>query len=134
MLTRLFRRCAQLGRSLARALRQRLIAATKPAEQAVVAGALTDLVRSRPALVAENAFLGSVRRECLDRLLVLGQAHLRRVLREYVAYFNGARPHQGLRQRVPDAPAGETPRPGRGGHVHAVPILGGLHDAYGRAA
>src|SRR5688572_28791441 len=57
MLTRLFRRCAHLGRSLARALRQRLVAAAKPAEQAVVAGARTDLVRGRPALVAENAFL-----------------------------------------------------------------------------
>src|SRR6478609_3781480 len=57
MLTRLFRRCAQLGRSLARALQQRLAITTKPAEQAVVTGAITDLVRSRPALVAENAFL-----------------------------------------------------------------------------
>jgi len=57
MLIRLFRRCAQLGRSLARALRQRLVAVTKPAEPAMVAGALADLVRSRPALVAENAFL-----------------------------------------------------------------------------
>src|SRR5215204_5915760 len=57
MLTHLFRRCAQLGRSLVRALRQRLITATKPAEQGVVVGALADLVRGRPALVAENAFL-----------------------------------------------------------------------------
>jgi len=57
LLTRLFRRCAQRGRSLAGALRQRLSSATKPAEPAVVAGALADLVRSRPALVAENAFL-----------------------------------------------------------------------------
>ena len=48
MLPRLFRRCAQLGRSLARALRQRLLTTTKPAGPAVVAGALTDLVRSRP--------------------------------------------------------------------------------------
>jgi len=57
MLTRLFRRCAHRGRSLARALRRRLLIATKPAEPAVAIGALTDLVRSRPALVAENAFL-----------------------------------------------------------------------------
>jgi hypothetical protein len=56
MRIRLFRQCAQRGRSLARALRQRLLAATKPAEQAVVTGTLTDLVRSPPALVAENAF------------------------------------------------------------------------------
>jgi hypothetical protein len=57
MLTRLFRRCAHLSRSLARTLRQRLISATKPAEQGVAVGALTDLVRGRPALLAENAFL-----------------------------------------------------------------------------
>ena len=57
MLTRLFRHCAYLGRSLARALRHRLSAATKPAAQGVVVGAFADLVRGRPALVAENAFL-----------------------------------------------------------------------------
>src|SRR4051794_5725353 len=57
MLTRLFRRCTQLGRSLALALQQRLIAATKPAEPGVAAGAVADLVRSRPALIAENTFL-----------------------------------------------------------------------------
>ena len=57
MLNRLFRRCAQLGRSLVRALRQRLAIATRPAAQGVAVGALTDLVHSRPALVAENAFL-----------------------------------------------------------------------------
>src|SRR4051812_11718944 len=57
MLTRLYRRCAQLGRSLAHALQQRLIAAMKPAEQGVVVGAVADLVRDRPALIAENVFL-----------------------------------------------------------------------------
>ncbi len=57
MLTRLFRQCSQLGRSLARALRQRLLATTKPAGPGVATGALADLARSRPALIAENAFL-----------------------------------------------------------------------------
>jgi putative transposase len=57
LLTRLFRRCAQFGRSLAHALWQRLLAATKPAEQGVVAGAVAVLVRGRPALIAEHAFL-----------------------------------------------------------------------------
>src|SRR3954447_1085086 len=52
-------------------------------------------------------FLGSVRRECLDHLLVLGERHLARVLREYVVYFNRARPHQGLGQVLPEPPAQE---------------------------
>jgi putative transposase len=79
-------------------------------------------------------FLRSVRRECLDHLLVLGEAHLRRVLREYVAYFNTARPHQGLQQRVPSGTEGTALRPPRGGQIQAFPVLGGLHHTYRRAA
>jgi transposase InsO family protein len=77
-------------------------------------------------------FLGSVRRECLDHVLVLGEGHLRRVLREYVAYFNRDRPHQGIGQATPEPPpaAGRN----RAGLVSAVPVLGGLHHAYQRAA
>jgi transposase InsO family protein len=49
-------------------------------------------------------FLGSVRRECLDHIVILSEAHLRRVLGEYArSYFNAARPHQGLGQRIPVA-------------------------------
>jgi len=79
-------------------------------------------------------FLGSVWRECLDHVLVLGEAHLRRVLREYAHYFNRDRPHQGLEQRVPDALEERRSRVGRRGDVRAVPILSGLHHAYARAA
>ncbi len=79
-------------------------------------------------------FLGSVRRECLDHLLVLGEAHLRRILREYVTYFNTARPHQSLQQRIPDRAAVCALRPEGRGPVRAVPVLGGLHHTYGRAA
>jgi len=79
-------------------------------------------------------FLGSVRRECLDQVLVLGERHVRRVLREYADYFNRARPHQALHQRAPDAPAGGLPQRERSGPVHAIPILGGLHHDYQRAA
>jgi hypothetical protein len=68
---------------------------------------------------------GSVRRECLDHTLILGEAHLRRVLQEYACYFNRARPHQGIGPRLPQA---EPDRSGgdQGGIV-AHPILGGLH-------
>jgi len=76
-------------------------------------------------------YLGSVRRECLDHVLVLGEAHLKRVLNEYIAYFNGERPHQGLEQRVPNPSGGKARRVGP---IEARPVLGGLHHAYRRAA
>jgi len=85
-------------------------------------------------------FLGSVRRECLDHVLILGEAHLRRVLREYVRFFNHDRPHQGLAQQVPSVPgeaSGHTITVGSmqaAGSVRAIPILGGLHHAYAQAA
>jgi putative transposase len=47
-------------------------------------------------------FLGSVRRECLDHLLILHEKQLQRVLGAYVLYFNQARPHQGIRQQIPE--------------------------------
>jgi len=70
----------------------------------------------------------------LDHVLVLGEAHLRRVLREYAGSFNQHRPHQGLRQAVPDTPAGGTPQAERHGRIVARPVLSGLHHAYQRAA
>jgi len=80
--------------------------------------------------------LGSVRRECIDHTFVLGERHLQRVLTDYVAYFNGSRPHQGIGQRTPRAPhtrvsPGRCTAPDR---VIAVPVLGGLHHDYPAAA
>jgi putative transposase len=74
-------------------------------------------------------FLGSLRRECLDHILVLDDRHLHRVVAEYIRYFNAARPHQGLRQQTP-VPA---VRPSDG-KVVRLPVLGGLHHDYRRAA
>ena len=79
-------------------------------------------------------FLGSVRRECLNHLLILSEAHLRRILREYVTYFNNDRPHQGLQQRVPTANEGMTSMLADTDLVQAAPVLGGLHHTYRRAA
>lgn len=79
-------------------------------------------------------FLGSVRRECLDHLLILSEKQLHRVLHSYVAYFNGARPHQGIHQQVPQ---GELPSvlPSQyGNRIISVPVLGGLHHEYRRVA
>ncbi|MDP9375267.1 MAG: transposase [Chloroflexota bacterium] len=74
-----------------------------------------------------------MRRECLDHLLVLTGAHLRRALKEYTAYFNQARPHQGVGQRVPQ-PVATVPSAERGGTVVAIPVLNGLHHNYQHAA
>jgi putative transposase len=79
-------------------------------------------------------FLGSVRRECLDHLLILQERHLQHVLNQYVAYFNRARPHQGIRQHLPEPPASPTPSPHPSDKIIGIPILGGLHHDYHRVA
>jgi len=79
-------------------------------------------------------FLGSVRRECLDHLLILQEKQLQRVLRAYVDYFNQARPHQGIRQQIPEQKAGSVPVQHASGKVISFPVLGGLHRDYRRSA
>jgi len=85
--------------------------------------------------VAER-WVGSVRRELLDHVVVFTERHLRRLLREYVAYYNTCRPHQGIGQRRPDT----FDRPARAPDLvvrHDVvsrPVLGGLHHDYRSAA
>jgi putative transposase len=77
--------------------------------------------------------LGSIRRECLDHVIVLGERHVRQVLREYCfRYFNTAGPHQGIRQRAPTAPAFKASADPV--LVGGVPLLGGLHQDYRAAA
>ena len=81
--------------------------------------------------------VGTLRRGLLDRMLILGERHLRSVLTEYQAHYNTARPHQGIAQRVPD---GEHD----GGHltvadldrerIYRKPVLSGLINEYARAA
>jgi transposase InsO family protein len=79
-------------------------------------------------------FLGSVRRECLDHLLILSEARLRHALQAYVVYFNGERPHQGLAQRLPVPPETAPANHGPAGRIAAGPVLGGLHHTYRRVA
>jgi transposase InsO family protein len=76
--------------------------------------------------IAER-LIGSIRRECLDHVLVLGEAHLRRVLSTYADYYNQARPHLALQK---DAPLRRAVQ--RIGRVVAIPVLGGLHHQYVR--
>jgi transposase InsO family protein len=75
--------------------------------------------------------IGSTRRECLDHVLVINEAHLRRVLREYFAYYHESRPHQSLDGNAPRPREIELSSQGR---IVAEPQVGGLHHRYRRAA
>jgi putative transposase len=79
-------------------------------------------------------FLGSVRRECLDHFLILREQQLHRLLKTYVRYYNQARPHQGIGQRIPDPPVLSALLPNQPNRVISIPVLGGLHHTYQRAA
>jgi hypothetical protein len=81
--------------------------------------------------------VGTLRRELLDRVLILGEGHLRAVLTEYQVHYNTARPHQGIAQRVPDGThdgghltVSDLDR----GRILRKPVLGGLINEYARAA
>ena len=83
--------------------------------------------------VAEWA-VRSICEECLDRLLILDQAHLTFVLKQYLEYYNRRRPHQGLGQRPP-APATAPPAsPVAPERVRCRPVLGGIVHDYAVAA
>ncbi len=76
----------------------------------------------------------SIREECLDQLLILNQAHLTFVLKQYLEYYNHRRPHQGLGQQPP-APATSLPTaPAAPERVRCRPVLGGLIHDYHLAA
>jgi putative transposase len=87
----------------------------------------------RPNAICER-FLGSVRRECLDHVLIFHEKHLHRILLAYVEYFNRARPHQGIHQQVPQGKVTSVPRDQRGNRIISVPVLGGLDHEYRRVA
>ena len=73
--------------------------------------------------------IGSIRRECLDHVLVMGEAHLRRILSAYADYYNRVRTHLALDK---DAPLGR--RAQAIGSLAAIPLLGSLHHEYVRMA
>ena len=84
-----------------------------------------------PASPWQNGFaerlIGSIRRECLDHIIVLGEMHLRRILKSYARYYNETRTHLALDK---DAPLSRTVK--RAGRILCRPILGGLHHEYVR--
>jgi putative transposase len=71
-----------------------------------------------------------VREECLDKVIILNERHLRRVLHEYIEYYNTRRPHQGLEQ---DSPMGMLPA-SQQGRVRYRQVLGGIIRDYYREA
>ena len=75
--------------------------------------------------------IGSVRRECLDHMIVLNQRHLRRILKEYFEYYHEARTHLGLGK---DSPVPRKIEPPECGPVVTEPMVGGLHHRYHRKA
>jgi putative transposase len=88
-----------------------------------------------------NAFcerlIGTIRRECLDFLIPLSEAHLKRILREFMRHYNRGRPHSSLGPGIPEPSQAKVPA---GPHRHklptgyratARPVLGGLHHEYG---
>jgi hypothetical protein len=69
--------------------------------------------------------IGSIRRDCLDHVIVLGEAYLRRILKSYARYYNGVRTHRSPNKATPDS------RPvQRSGLISSHAILGGLHHHY----
>jgi transposase InsO family protein len=80
--------------------------------------------------------IGSLRRECLDHMLVINLRQLDRSVQEYVDYYNHSRPHQGIGQQIPGCLAEDHPWPtGKPrGRITSTPVLIGLHHSYTRAA
>src|SRR5215475_4932568 len=91
-------------------------------------------IRDKPIAAGspwQNGFverlIGTIRRECLDHMIVFGEAHLRRILGKYAAYYNGSRIHRSLDKDAPFHRAIE-----RLGVITSQPVLGGLHHQYCR--
>jgi hypothetical protein len=86
---------------------------------------------SAPASPWQNGFaerlIGSIRRECVDHIIVLGEAHLRRILNSYADYYNSVRTHRSLNE---DAPVSRPVQ--RIGSIKSHAVLGGLHHHYVR--
>ena len=100
-----------------------------------VAGVGVQQVLSAPRSPWQSPYVerlkSSIRRECLDHVIVLDEQHLRRILREYVDYFHFSRTHLSLETDAPVPRPVESPAVGR---VTAIPQVGGLHHYYTRLA
>jgi len=100
-----------------------------------VHGAGAELIHTPVAAPKASAicerFIGSVRRECLDHILLLSEPHTRQVIKEYCTFFNHSRPHQGIEQRIPEPILPITPSPApQQCQILSLPVLNGLHHDY----
>ena len=86
-------------------------------------------IRAPKANAIAERVIGTLRRECLDHLIIINGRHLRTVLREYEAYYNNGRPHRTLDLETPTGPPPRSD-PLQAGRVVARPVLGGLHHEY----
>lgn len=92
-------------------------------------------IRTSPRSPWQNPYaervIGSIRRECLDHVIVLGEQHVRRIMASYVDYYNNSRLHLSLDR---DAPIPRKPGARKHGEIIAIPRVGGLHHRYERCA
>ena len=75
--------------------------------------------------------IGSIKRECLQHVIVLNERHLKRILRSYLEYYHDSRTHLSLNRNAPNE---RDVEPREQGRVVAIPLVGGLHHRYCRAA
>ncbi|WP_338013321.1 integrase core domain-containing protein [Micromonospora sp. CB01531] len=94
------------------------------------------MIKPPPQAPRANAFaerwVGTVRRECTDRILIVGERHLAAVLAGYTTHYNSHRPHRSLGQQSPNPPSGVTDL--TAARIRRRPILGGLINEYSQAA
>lgn len=92
-------------------------------------------ILSAPASSWQRAYverlIGLVRRDCLDHVIVLGEGHLRKILKSYLQYYHRSRTHLALNK---DAPEPRTVQPPELGEIVELPEVGGLHHRYERRA
>lgn len=100
-----------------------------------IGGMNIQAVRTAPRSPWQNAYaervIGSIRRECLDHVIVTNAAGLHRVLREYVSYYTRTRTHLALEKDTPHSRPVTSPSAGK---IVAMPEVGGLHHRYDRMA
>jgi transposase InsO family protein len=89
---------------------------------------LTPVQAPKANAIAERV-VGTLRRECLDHMIIVNEQHLRRVLREYAAHYNRGRPHRSLGLEPPTGPSARAGPP-ETGRIVGRPVLGGLHHEY----